>query len=94
MFSRFRLENCEEWVAAAANFNYTSRYRWPASCFEGGTVELQFEYLTISVPVQYEKMLEITYGDWRKFVKGDSMHEGLILDACVSYPEKLKGLTD
>lgn len=91
-FARYKLENCKEWVAAAANFTYECRYRWPKECFEGGTVELPFEYLTVTVPRDYEKMLTLTYGDWHKFVKGAALHSGLILDANVPYEEKLKEL--
>lgn len=91
-FARYRLSECDEWVAAAATFTYKSRYRWPARLFDGGTVELPFEYLQVAVPAQYERMLELTYGDWRKFVKGDSLHGQLLLDAEVPYPQKLKML--
>ena len=37
-----------------------------------------FEYLTLMVPANYEKILTDTYGDWHKNVKVDSAH--LVVD--------------
>ena len=83
------MQNCREWGAGATNFGYMSRYRWPLECFDGESIELPFEYLSVTVPASFEKMLQITYGDWKKYVKGDSMHSGLIPDAETSWQDKI-----
>ena len=90
VFGRHKITNCSKWVAAAACFGYRSRYQWPAECFADGTIDLPFEYLTVKVPAHYERMLELTYGNWRQFVKGDAMHSGLVLDASVPYQVKIQ----
>lgn len=59
------------------------RYMWPVKLFEGESVYLPFEMLKVPVPSGYLEMLEITYGQWQKFVIGTSVHGNIIID-----PEK------
>lgn len=92
-FAKYDIASCGRLVASAATFGYDTRYAWPVELFDGETIELPFEYLTVSVPKQYEKILSITYGDWHTLVRGDSMHGELILDARTPYPQKLLGMT-
>lgn len=42
--------------------------------------ELPFENTTILCPQKYELILSYQFGNWKKFVKGGSMHEGCFFD--------------
>ena len=44
------------------------------------SIELPFENTTISCPMEYEKVLEKQYGDWRTPVKGGESHEMVVMD--------------
>ncbi len=45
----------------------------------------QFEYTQFDVPSSYQKILDFTYGDWHKFVKGASSHSTLYFNTKESY---------
>jgi lipopolysaccharide cholinephosphotransferase len=53
-------------------------------------IDMPFEFLKIPVPSNYEHVLNHRYGNWRKFVKGGSMHGGVIFDTDISYKEYLR----
>ena len=46
--------------------------------------------LAFKCPAEYDAILTGIYGDWHKFVKGDSLHGGLIVDASRPYPEVIR----
>ena len=48
-------------------------------------IELPFENTYIACPSKYEDVLSHTYGDWKKFVKGRSLHQGYFFDPDKSY---------
>ena len=48
-------------------------------------IEIPFEHTTILCPIDYESALSHQYGDWRKMVKGGSLHEGCYFDPDKSY---------
>ncbi|WP_407400636.1 phosphorylcholine transferase LicD [Anaerovibrio sp.] len=50
-------------------------------------VYLPFESVEIPVPVDYEKVLEAEFGNWRKFVRARSFHELQYMSADVGYKE-------
>ena len=51
---------------------------------------VDFEYLRVRVPVQYERVLGAYYGNWTKFVKGECGHAGtLTTDPNRSYRDVL-----
>lgn len=50
-------------------------------------VYLPFESVEIPVPVDYEKVLEAEFGNWRKFVRARSFHELQYMSTDVSYKE-------
>lgn len=52
--------------------------------------KLKFEFLELPVPSNYDKVLLEVFGDWHQFVKGTSMHGGVIFDTSKSYLEYLK----
>ena len=72
------------------------KWTYPSECFSG-TVNVPFEYLQVPIPIGYEpipsgyeEILCHTYGDWRKFVKGTSFHENLLVDTDRDYQEILQ----
>ena len=60
-------------------------FLYPKELFNRKTVELPFEYLTISVPEKSMDILEHTYGDWRTPVKGSQKHSLLEVSFDKSY---------
>lgn len=66
------------------------RFRWPKEWFEEGDIEVPFEKMMVSVPKAAEKMLERTFGDWHKLVKGGALHSGLEFHPEVPYSEILR----
>ena len=56
----------------------------------GETIEVPFEFMKINVPTNYDSALRRVYGDYMQFVKGWSIHGGLVLDADLPYTEYLK----
>lgn len=65
-----------------------SRWSYPRELLED-TREVPFEYLRVPIPMQAEKILDITYGQWHEFVHGTACHTGLILDLKCNYREVL-----
>ena len=45
----------------------------------------KFEMIEIPVPIEYEKILDEMYGDWKSFKKGTSWHGEIIFDTEKSY---------
>lgn len=48
-------------------------------------VELPFEMLTVRCPHNYERVLDVMYGDWHKMVKGAAVHLETLFDPEVPY---------
>ena len=85
---RDKIENCIRDNAS----NYSGKMIWPfiasvqvrgiekIPCYDvswfSDTVMLPFEDRQFPCPICYEKILEIQYGEWRKPVMGNSLHEG------------------
>lgn len=67
----------------------TDRWVWNRSCLQN-VVMMPFEMLTLPVPDGYEEMLNVTYGEWNKFVVGTSVHGGVIFDTDIPYHQFLK----
>lgn len=63
---------------------YNNRWIWKRQDLEDA-VYLPFEMLTVPVPVNFDRVLKTTYGDWRKFIVGSSEHGGLFFDVEKSY---------
>jgi len=51
------------------------------------TSYMPFEFLSVPVPIGFESRLNIQYGDWRKIVRGTSLHGEVIFDVNKSYLE-------
>lgn len=87
----------EEWVVSYNKIKsnevvmspfYTSRWIYNRSDLSE-MVFKPFEMLSIPVPVGYEQLLKTSYGEWKKFVVGSSVHGGVIFDTERSYKEYL-----
>ena len=46
-----------------------------------------FEYISVLVPDEYDKILQTFFGEWRVFKKGCSFHTGLVFDASIGYKD-------
>ena len=65
--------------------------RWVYSIDElHSSIDMPFEMLTIPVPANYTSILNKTYGNWKEFVVGGSVHGGVIFDTEKPYTEYLK----
>lgn len=64
-----------------------SRYLWSCKDYIYFK-EANFEFMKLSIPVEYEKQLDSLYGDWHKPVMGQNSHGELIIDTEKSYNHK------
>lgn len=53
-------------------------------------IEVEFEFVTLPIIVNYEANLVSLYGDWHKMIKGGSLHTFKIIDTNRPYTEVLK----
>lgn len=49
-----------------------------------------FEFISVAVPKEYGEVLDISFGDWKKYVIGTSDHGGVIFDTDNSYKSLIK----
>lgn len=76
---------------AAVSFRPTKTKSFYDIALFDDTVELPFEFFSLTAPRQSEILLETMYGDWRKLVKGASIHgSDLFIDTEHSYKEYKK----
>lgn len=68
---------------------YVERWVYDMEDFSG-VLYFPFEMLQIPVPEGYERMLTHTYGNWKKFVVGGSVHGGVFFDTEKPYTEYIK----
>lgn len=83
-FARFNIQENGECIQNPGCWGYDQRYRYSVADF-AKTVDMPFEYLTLMVPANYDKILKDTYGDWHKIVKGDSAHSIVAMSAVDDY---------
>lgn len=60
--------------------------KYPSDCFAGKT-EIDFEFIKMEIPEEYDRLLTAWYGDWKTPVKGGTCHEGTVFDTEKSYKE-------
>ena len=70
------------------NINDKRIYR---SAWFAGTVPMKFEMLTLPLPVGYEEILDVSYGDWRTPSRSPSVHGSLVFSAEIPYREYIAG---
>lgn len=66
--------------------NNPEKLVWKRQWFETSLM-VPFEFIQIKVPLGYEEYLVSTYGNWKEFVIGESIHGDIIFDADKSYRE-------
>ena len=88
MFGRYNVAVGGECVQKACDWGYDHKYRYDVSDLQD-VREADFEYLTLMVPKRAEVILEKTYGDWRKIVKGGALHSFVELNPFVDYKTTL-----
>ena len=66
-------------VGATSSRVHLPELMWDSRLFES-YVELPFENTMIRCPVEYEKVLDKQYGDWRIPVENGSRHEMVAVD--------------
>ena len=57
-------------------------------CFEA-----KFEFITIPVMNNYERVLNMNFGDWKKFIIGTSEHGTVFFDTEKSYKKYIEDLS-
>jgi len=65
------------------------RTMWKSSWYSS-SIYMDFEMLKVPLPVGYKEYLDTTYGNWKEFVKGASLHKGVIFDINKPYTEYIK----
>lgn len=73
-------------IGATASRVHLPKMMWNSEWFER-FVELPFEDTTITCPIEYEKVLEKQYGDWRIPVIGGAMHTMVAVDTETPWKE-------
>lgn len=79
---------CPEWWGIFTGGTDTKRWSYTQDLLQE-TIYLPFEHMQVPVPKAYEEILNITYGDWKSFVRGGACHSGLVVDVKRSYREVL-----
>lgn len=78
------------WGILATNLTSqrTDRFLWNVADFNE-TVMMPFEMIELPVPVNYDNILKKSYGQWREFVVGGSLHGEIAYDVEKCYKEYL-----
>lgn len=76
VFRKNTIEECSEVGLVSFLFNNNRRNYWDKEWIQQ-TMEVPFEYLTVNVPIMFDKVLSKTYGKWKVFEKGAAMHGGI-----------------
>lgn len=69
--------------------SFNERFIWPKEWFSDVLV-LPFEFVEIACPSDYDKVLRKTYGDYKVFRKGGSIHRMIKCDPDVPYTISFK----
>ena len=77
-----------ECIQCPCDWGYHHRYRYLVDDLQE-TIDAPFEYLTVKIPKNYVAVLDRTYGDWHKIVKGASLHSELDMNGNIPYKETL-----
>ena len=51
------------------------------------SIDLDFEFIKVPAPYLYEDVLDLYFGDWKKYVVGTSLHGSVCFDTDKSYKE-------
>ena len=76
-------------IAKLVMIPFKERRIWPKT-FLQSSITVPFEMLSISIPEQYEALLDKFYGNWKKKKKGTSSHGSVFFDTEKSYKNYIK----
>lgn len=76
-------------IPVSRSDNY-KRFISSVSFFYKNPINVKFEFLELPVPADYDDILRTLYGDYMKYVIGNSLHGNVIFDVNISYKEYLK----
>ena len=88
LFSRYDVDKTGLCTTAPARWRYRKDEMWPTEWFKE-MVDAPFEYLTVRIPKDAEKILDHEFGDWHEFVKFASDHGETYVDVNRPYKEVL-----
>lgn len=75
-------------VGATSSRAHLPSLMWDSNLYES-YIELPFETTTIRCPLEYEKVLDKQYGNWRVPVENGSRHEMVLIDPHIPWREML-----
>lgn len=78
------------YIYPLGSIEWVNSLYWDASFFNGKLTSLPFEWFELPVVEQYADFLSVVFGDWKKFVKGGSIHGSLFFDTEKPYNEYIK----
>lgn len=81
---RFNSDNTQK-VATLSVLAAGERTHWYIEDLNSPLQLLPFEFMTIPVPENYKRILDIEYGNWEEYVVGGSVHGELFVDTNLSY---------
>lgn len=90
LFALYKKEEADE-LALMPYWIEDGNHRYPKSCFER-SIMLPFENTEIPVPVLYDKVLQIEYGNYMKIVKAGGVHEYPVFRRQENYLEHVCGI--
>lgn len=73
-------------VGATSSRVHQPNLMWNSNLYDD-YVDLPFENTTIRCPLEYEKVLDKQYGDWRVPVENGSRHEMAVIDPHIPWKE-------
>ena len=85
-----KYNNSETKYVAMLNLGFNNRAYRLKKDFEE-SIDMDFEFIKLPVPKNYEDALTRVYGDWRKIVVGENDHGEVIFSATEPYTEYFKG---
>lgn len=88
LFARYDADKTGLCTTAPARWEYREDEMWPTEWFKE-MIDAPFEYLTVRIPKDAEKILDHEFGDWHKFVKFTGDHGETYFDVSRSYKEIL-----
>lgn len=83
LFCRYNNEDCKR-VSKLFFYPISLDLVWRKHCFSD-VIYMPFEMLKVPVPIGYEEILYVFFGDWHEYVKGTSAHGGCLFDTEKSY---------
>lgn len=78
-----------EWCGSLVARNFWHPHSIRKTAWFDEFIKVPFEYLTIPIPKEYDKILTQQFKEWRTPVKGGSYHGELVFDVHTDYKTTL-----